>query len=258
MILTKTILLSDSCVNSFPHMADDKIKTPAQLRIEAFLESLEISVYALSSIIGYSQTRIWRALDKKQGIDSNLLATLAEKFPQLNIDWVITGRGEMLKTTDVVNEPSTEYNTSIPVKLITKHTYVEYVKHYFDPVYIRKQPSNGSEPREKGIIRDFEVVGNHLEDPNGDGIQDGDIIRCQYITSDLYDKVLKPGQLVALVTKKEIQTRIISELTDNHITIIALNPLYPAITIPRNTIAEIWAHRSLLTNRDFKHLLYKH
>ena len=39
-------------------------------------------------------------LDKKGGISSVNLEAISESFPILNLDWLVTGKGEMLRKTD--------------------------------------------------------------------------------------------------------------------------------------------------------------
>jgi hypothetical protein len=257
-VITKTQLITLTQIQSYPQMSGLNEKNQYTQRLEAFLSAKNISVYRLSVILGAHQTRVKRAFDKRHGLDSDLLNLLSHHFPDLNIDWVVTGRGDMLLSTDVLdtlvlNEPFATYGARPPVKLVTRHEYVKYVQYRQDNAYLRKLP-NSDYIQYPGTFRDFEIVGNQLQTPDGDGIEDGDILRAQFITPDLYSKILRPGMLVVIITRKEIYIQPIQTLTDKEIILHSWNPQYPSTTIPTSTIQELWSYHQLTTRRDFKHL----
>jgi len=241
-------------------MAEMHVKNKYAQRLEAFLASQEISFYRLSLVMQTQQNRIMRALDKKHGLDSDILNQISQHFPNLNIDWIVTGRGDMLHTpqpeTGMVMESRTEYHAHQPVKLVSRHSYAAYMQFSEDNAFLRKLP-DASEMRIPGSFRDFEVVGKQLQTPDQDGIEDGDIIRTQFIAADLYQKVLRPGDVAVIVTRKDIFISQIHNLTPKDITLHPWNPQYQPVTVPISTIKELWTYHSLHTHRDFKHFLYR-
>lgn len=65
-------------------------------RIEEFIKSQGISVRAFEQAISASDGMIRRAINNKTNIQSKWLSNIAESFPQLSLNWLITGQGEML------------------------------------------------------------------------------------------------------------------------------------------------------------------
>lgn len=88
-------------------------------RIGEFIENQNISIRAFEKSISASDGMIRRALNNKTEIQSKWLTNISENYHRLNIDWLITGKGEMLKSekvyiiqqdkTDAVAEPVGEY-----------------------------------------------------------------------------------------------------------------------------------------------------
>ena len=74
-------------------------------RIKAYCKAEKMTVSAFEDSIGASNGYV-NAISKSIGIDK--LNTIVEKFSNLNIEWLLTGRGEMLKTnrTSVEHTPS--------------------------------------------------------------------------------------------------------------------------------------------------------
>lgn len=57
-----------------------------------------ISITRLEQRIGASKGVLSRALQNKTDIQAKWLEKIVENFPRYNLDWLITGEGEMLKT----------------------------------------------------------------------------------------------------------------------------------------------------------------
>ncbi|MDR2920603.1 MAG: hypothetical protein LBV72_14720, partial [Tannerella sp.] len=66
-------------------------------RITQFTESLGISIRAFEQQIGASNGLIRKAITNKTDIQSKWLASIAENYPRINIEWLLTGKGKMLK-----------------------------------------------------------------------------------------------------------------------------------------------------------------
>lgn len=65
-------------------------------RLRQIIEYYNISIRKFSSLISTNESTIRKILSKNTSIQSNNLQKIAENFPQINLDWLITGRGEML------------------------------------------------------------------------------------------------------------------------------------------------------------------
>ena len=66
-------------------------------RISQFIQNQGISVRSFEQSIGASDGMIRRAINNNTDIQSKWLSSIADNYPNLSIDWLITGRGSMLK-----------------------------------------------------------------------------------------------------------------------------------------------------------------
>jgi hypothetical protein len=72
-------------------------------RLSYFIETSGISVRSFEQKISASDGMIRRAINNNTDIQSKWLINIAENYPQLNIEWLLTGVGDMLKP--VTNQP---------------------------------------------------------------------------------------------------------------------------------------------------------
>ena len=73
-------------------------------RLKQFIEYLGISIRGFEQKISVSNGLIARFLSKNTTIQSDVLSKICNTFPGLNPDWLITGRGDMLRDS-VHDEP---------------------------------------------------------------------------------------------------------------------------------------------------------
>lgn len=69
----------------------DKIRD----RLETFIDSVGLSVYAFESKCGLANGTVSKMTDRSRRMTLNKIVSA---FPQLNIEWLKTGFGQMLKT----------------------------------------------------------------------------------------------------------------------------------------------------------------
>lgn len=67
-------------------------------RIEQFVEYLGISVRAFEQKIGASNGLIRKAITNKSDIQSKWISIIVDRFPQINTEWLLIGKGPMLKS----------------------------------------------------------------------------------------------------------------------------------------------------------------
>ena len=78
-------------------------------RLRKFLDSKGISVRQFEQMIGSSDGKIAKFMATNSSLKSDTLSKIMEVFPQLSIEWLITGEGEMLKTAvDPSSIPSSD------------------------------------------------------------------------------------------------------------------------------------------------------
>ena len=67
-------------------------------RLRKFLDFQGISVRQFEAMIGSSDGKIAKFMATNSSLKSDTLSKIMEVFPQLSIEWLITGEGEMLKS----------------------------------------------------------------------------------------------------------------------------------------------------------------
>ena len=72
-------------------------------RLTEFRKSQHITVRVLSEQIGMEEGTLGIPLLGKRNIAYSTLEKIIETYPQLSIEWVLFGRGEMLLTEEQVN-----------------------------------------------------------------------------------------------------------------------------------------------------------
>jgi len=65
-------------------------------RIKHFTESINSNATSLSNEIGVSSTSLLKVLKGENQPSAKILIPLKEKYPLLNMNWVIIGEGQML------------------------------------------------------------------------------------------------------------------------------------------------------------------
>ena len=80
-------------------------------RIAKFIERQDISVSAFEKTIGASDGMIRRAIKNKTDIQAKWICAISDNYPNLNLNWLITGNGEMIinMDVDVVAESQAKY-----------------------------------------------------------------------------------------------------------------------------------------------------
>lgn len=70
------------------------------VRLQQFIDRMNLSLYQVNKEAGLSKGLLTNAIAKKQGLTSSTLEALLNTYPQLNANWLIVGRGEMLLADD--------------------------------------------------------------------------------------------------------------------------------------------------------------
>lgn len=92
-------------------------------RIEQIIEYLKISVRSFEQQIGASNGLIRKAISNKSDIQSKWISRIVENYPQFNIEWLITGNGDMLKN----ESQARKIYTITPQESITQESVQSYI-----------------------------------------------------------------------------------------------------------------------------------
>lgn len=81
-------------------------------RLKRFLDYQGMSVRQFETTIGSSDGKIAKFLTSNSSLKSDTLNQIMENFPQLSIEWLLTGKGDMLKPSTSIND--TNYTRPMP------------------------------------------------------------------------------------------------------------------------------------------------
>jgi hypothetical protein len=86
-------------------------------RLDQFIKNQALSVRSFEMSIGASDGMIRRAIKNHTDIQSKWLSVIADNYPNLSIDWLLTGRGSMLKSdTVLIDEQEMKEKEVLPAK----------------------------------------------------------------------------------------------------------------------------------------------
>ena len=85
-------------------------------RLSQFIKNQGLSVRAFEQRISASDGMIRRAINNNSDIQSKWLAIIAENFPRLNLDWLLTGKGSMFREDKLISKSSDDTQCYQPYK----------------------------------------------------------------------------------------------------------------------------------------------
>lgn len=202
---------------------------------------------------------ISRGYVKKAGenMGSKIRAKIKEQCPDLNIDWLLTGKGSMLVTggnisshitnttqsgniTNITGNNTTIATNAQPLQLenivyaplVSQYAYAGYISGYADEEYIENLPVVPfiADHEAKGNYVAFEVRGDSMDNGTDEGYMEGDRLLGREIPPDLWvsSKLhIRKWDFIIVHTEGILIKRIIAHDVDKHlITIHSLNEMY--------------------------------
>ena len=176
----------------------------AKDRLLEFLKHLNIGQNKFEAIVGISNGYI---NNNKGSIGSVIITKIATKYPELNITWLQTGEGAMLKE-DQTRIPHVEApSNGIP--------HIESVEAYcgpgqgFDVAVMRKECPVYNTPGMEGADFTIRAKGRSMinrECPDR-SVKEGDYIGCIKCRSG----VVRYGEVYALATSEGVMVKIVQE-----------------------------------------------
>lgn len=141
--------------------------------------------------IGVSAGYITNMLKKDGAISSDVMIKLNEKFPELNLEWLITGKGNMIKSSDYIHR--------IDHPKAVEKTLTDQEVTLYD-IYAAANLKTLLANKDQNILGKISIP---------------DMPRCDgaiYVTGDSMYPLLKSGDIVAYREIKEFQDVIFGEM----------------------------------------------
>lgn len=184
--------------------------------------------------------------NNKGSFGASIVNRIHKAFPELNIEWLTTGDGDMIK--DGESEAVAILNPNIlEVPFISQYAYAGYLSGFSQGGYVEtlpKVPFFVDNENHKGNYICVEVKGDSMNDGTEDSIIEGDKLLCREVKVDLWRSKLHIKKWDFVIVHKTdgiLVKRIIKHDTDNcKITIHSLNEEYQDRIISLNDIAQIF------------------
>lgn len=193
---------------------------------------------------------------KEKALSSDVLAKIITKYPDVNPEWLLTGKGSMLKDEAIKGTPvevvapiKVEGKSLMPKVIVLKDEDDEkeriplvpimaqagYLKGYDDPKYIRKLPMYNLPGMRNGTFRMFQVEGLSMYPT----LQSGSYVVGQFVEdwqhiSDnrIYVVVSKEGVIVKRVLNRIEKYGSLYCRSDNRV--------FPHINVDLKDVREVW------------------
>jgi len=188
---------------------------------------------AFSNAVGISPNVTENIVGKRKGNPSfDVTNKIVYSLENVNAEWLLTGRGDMLKTkmplisntTDIASDNQQKYGKHIPIaKPFIESIYnVRPVQDSFSLIIASEQCKNLAVP-----VNDYDFslrcYGNSMVNPQnlGKSIYDQDIVACKLWKSDTH---IRWGEVYALVTSEGyIIKKIVESEREGYVRCVSFN-----------------------------------
>lgn len=86
-------------------------------RVKAYCESEKITISSFERSIGVANGYV-NSISRSIGIDK--LTTIVEKYPNLNLEWLLVGKGDMYKNVAPPSIPEVEGDAAVYLRLLSE------------------------------------------------------------------------------------------------------------------------------------------
>lgn len=222
------------------------MKTPSiSTRYKMVLDYFNLSAHSFSTKLGHSRSeRITRIL-KEEGYPSyDVLRDTITQFPEINAQWLLTGKGEMIQNTQVrsntgVVEIRKDAETAI-IPFVPSYQFKNYCYRNSEATYISALSVLEEDNYNDSVYRDFEVP----DDKQAPFAFRDDIIRCQYISEENLNEStvsLMVSNLMVFVLEQKIILGVASyDFEHEKITIKPINSMYNPQEVDLMNLQEVW------------------
>ncbi|MBE6338759.1 MAG: peptidase S24 [Lentimicrobiaceae bacterium] len=197
-------------------------------RLLQIVEYYKLSVREFERLIGVSEGVINKTIARNTGLKAETIQKIVEKFPQISLNWILLGEGEMLKSDDKpVAKQTDNPNEGIPLipveamagALTCDNTILEYeCDRYVIPMF-------------KGADFLIPVKGSSMYPK----YSSGDIVACQRV--DMNNLFFQWNKVYVIDTNQgALIKRIKPGHDENHILIVSDNEKYDPFELPYSAI----------------------
>jgi hypothetical protein len=205
----------------------------AKERLRKFVEYKGIGRNHFEELVGISTGYL---STKSPSVGSEIIERIVHVYHDLNIEWLVTGHGKMIKTPywqEIGTAIESNYKKMVYAPLISRYAQAEYINRLNDKPYIDTLPTLPvvAEHEHKGSFVCFEMWDDSMNDGSDNSYNLGDILICHEIDDVIRQRKLhfnKPKSFVIIHAKEGITVKqIIShDIAQEIITVHSLNSFY--------------------------------
>ncbi|MDR1594429.1 MAG: helix-turn-helix domain-containing protein [Prevotellaceae bacterium] len=210
----------------------------AKERLRKFVEYKGMGRNRFEEIVGISSGYL---STKSPSVGSEIIERIVHIYHDLNIEWLVTGHGKMIKTpywNEIGTAIESNYRKLVYAPLISRYAQAEYISRLDDKLYIDTLPTLPVvvEHESKGNYVCFEMWDDSMNDGSDNSYNPGDILICREIDSTIRQRKLyfnKPKSFVIVHAGKGIIVKQITahDIEKDIITVHSSNPLCEDHTI---------------------------
>lgn len=205
--------------------------TTTNSRLSLFLKAKGLTGTELADRVGTSQPTISAILSGKRNLSRGMIARVAKLYDDLNIDWLLTGEGEMLREGeekyDVEEIEDAIDVTTVP--LIPTPALANSIAEFMGDG-IRKRDCRNIISPVPGAEFAITISGDSMEPK----FQDGMVVFLKRINDAAF---IPWGSTLVLDTENGAFIKNVFPCSDdNSIEARSINPVYPPVRIPKDSI----------------------
>lgn len=224
----------------------ERIKTVVKWLIGAGYASNQKEI---GELLGYTnESSFSQILNGKKSLPSTFVDRLLAIDGNLNKDWLMTGKGEMLKknNTSKSNAVFIENPNYVMIPIVSQYAYAGYLSGFGDAEYIETLPSMPFfiDHEVNGKYIGFEVKGDSMDDGSANSLIDGDMLICRQIKQELWQYKLHIKKWFFVIVHKT-EGILVKQITDHdtetgNIAIHSLNNFYEDRVLNLSDVAQLF------------------
>ena len=211
-------------------------------RLKEFIQSQNLRVLAFEKSINASNGYV-NSLTK--GISTKKYIIINQKYPNLNMDWLLTGVGTMLVSDKPSTTPEITESTTMQIPLVNQYAQAGYLNGFGDQEWV------GDLPKIPWILEDnpenflsFEVRGDSMDDASSESLIEGDLMLCKNLPQDYWSTKLLIHKWDFVIVHKE-QGVLVKRISEHNtktgdLTLHSLNTYYEDVIINIKDVAKLF------------------
>jgi len=223
-------------------------------RIKQLFEHHGISTYEANQRLGYTRTsKLYKVLNGEVRPSYETLVDLLAEFPDASPDWLLMGKGAMLRPKSDMMTPSTGGTQILTltmgldgkenIELVPILAQAGYSVQHNEAVYLQDLPKYRVPGFERGSFRAFEVAGDSMEPT----IRHADIVLATYVENL---RLLELGDVYVVVTDESVMLKRIKHRVTSSTQEVMLysdNPHRKPYEMDVTDIRQIWRVRGYVS-----------